>query len=130
MEKQKVRNKVLKAFAQLRKEGYLAKANYLRCQACAGYELTEKAVRLKKAGKEVKGCVFWHGQDEKDFWNYGSLDIVYGQLDSKQHGKIGLPTIKVGKHVVAVLKQHGLTVEWGGKITQRIKVLCDNKNQV
>jgi hypothetical protein len=125
MEKQKVRNNVLKAFAQLRKEGYLAKANYLCCQTCAGYALTATAVKLVKAGKEIKGCVYWHKQDEKNFWKNGIFYLSFGPLDSKQHGKIGLPTIKVGKHVVAVLKQHSVKTEWDGTEYARIKVLCE-----
>lgn len=126
MDKEKTYALVLKAFAQLRKEGYLAEANYLCCQTCAGYALTEKAVKLKKKaiGMDIQGCVFWHGQDEENFWEEGVLFLAFGQLNSDQHGKIGLPTITVGKHVVKVLKQHGLKVAWDGKLRTRIKVLC------
>lgn len=123
MTKSEVRHAVLKAFGKLRKEGYLARANHLCCQNCAGYDLTQKAVKLIEEGKEVKGCIFWHKQDEQRWKETGSMYIAFGNMDSDKHGKIGLSTKEVGERVVEELKKFNVPYEWDGSAGSRIKVM-------
>lgn len=123
MTKSEVRHAILKAFRELRKEGYLARANHLCCQNCAGYDLTEKAAKLVGEGKSVKGCVFWHNQDEQNWKETGSMHLAFGDMDSTEHGKIGLTTKEVGERVVEKLKKFNVPYEWDGKSGTRIRVM-------
>ena len=130
MTKSEVRSNILKAFAELRKEGYLARANHLCCQNCAGYDLTEKAGKLVEKGKEVKGCVFWHSQDEDDWKSRGSMYLAFGDMNSTKHGKIGLSSKEVGENVVKKLKKFKVPFEWDGSSRTRIRVMHKIKEGV
>jgi hypothetical protein len=52
-----MRTNLTKAFAELRKNGYFAKQNFLCCQSCGWAELSEK---------EAEKVVFYHNQDYRD----------------------------------------------------------------
>lgn len=123
MTRNKVRNNILKAFAYLRRKGIIARANFLCCQNCAGYDITQIAVKQVNEGKEVNGCVFWHGQDEESWQRSGYMYLAFGDMDSGDIGKIGLETTEVGKRVVAALKQFNVPYEWDGSANTRIKVM-------
>lgn len=123
MTKSEVRSNILKAFRELRQDGYLARANHLCCQNCAGYDLTQRASKLVSEGKEVKGCVFWHSQDEDDWKKSGSMYLAFGDMDSSEHGKIGLSTKEVGDNVVKKLKKFKVPFEWKGTASHRIRVM-------
>lgn len=124
MTRNEVRSNILKAFAHLRRKGIIARANFLCCQNCAGYDITQIAVKQINEGKEVNGCVFWHGQDEENWQSRGSMYLAFGDMDSGELGrKIGLETTEVGKIVVSALKQFNIPYEWDGKGTTRIKVM-------
>jgi len=125
MTKQETRSKVLDAFKELRKMGFLARANFLCCQNCAGYDLTKRAVKLVNKGRDVKGCVFWHGRDEENYKNYGEWFLAFGQLESDIKGNIGLPSKEVGEIVVKELKKRNVNVEWNGDPNTRIKIKSD-----
>jgi len=122
------RIKVKEAFRQLRKEGFIARANHLCCSNCAGYNLTEKATEDVELGKkkkeEIKGCVFWHNQDDESFNRRGILFLSFGNLHSQQIGDIGIGTLEVGKRVVEVLREKGLDVEWPEDTSIRIEVFA------
>ncbi len=117
------RSVLLQAFEDLRKQGLIARANFRCCQSCAGYEISEKVSKMSKeeAGK-VKGCVYWHQQDEDNLKERGSLYLAYGNLETTGNGTVGLPTVEVGKMVVETLKRYGLSVEWDGSEGSRIQV--------
>jgi hypothetical protein len=124
MTKNEVRSNILKAFAYLRRKGIIARANFLCCQTCAGYDITQIAVKRVNAGKEVKGCVFWHAQDEQNWQRSGSMFLAFGNMDSGDlGGNIGLETTLVGKIVVEALKKFNVPYEWDGSSGRRIKVM-------
>lgn len=123
MTRNEVRGNILKAFAHLRKKGIIARANFLCCQTCAGYDITQMAVKQVNEGKEVNGCVFWHAQDEQDWQRSGSMHLAYGDMNSGEHGKIGLETTEVGKIVVEALKKYNVPYEWNGSAGRRILVM-------
>jgi len=114
-----------KAFAKLRKMGYLAKQNYMCCQNCAGSAMTEKASTMIDAGKpkdEIRCCAFYHHQDAEYLKEGGDLYIAYGVMDSKAHGEIGIPSKEAGREIVNVFNECGLETVWDGSDGQRIKV--------
>jgi len=118
-----MRVKVRSSFAELRKKGYLARMNHLCCQNCAGYDLACVAEKKKDKGIEVRGCVFYHRQDEETWRKYNKLYLAYGILGTQKHGDIGIPTVDQGHEIKEVLEKHGLIVEWDGDEDQRIYVV-------
>ena len=111
-----------RAFAALRKQGLLARQNFLCCGSCAGYALTEDAVARTRKGKKVNGCVFYHRQDTERFLTGDTLFLGYGPLDSTELGTIGLTTREVGTLVVAALEAEGLEPHWDGNPDTRISL--------
>ena len=122
MVRHEVRSNILKAFAHLRRKGIIARANFLCCQNCAGYDITQIAIKQINKGKEVNGYVFWHGQDEESWQRNGSMYLAFGDI-----GKIGLETTEVGKIVVEALKKYNVPYEWNGSAKTRIKVMDKGK---
>ena len=92
-----VRDRLIKVFRELRKEGFLARANFMCCRNCAGSELARKAEELYEKGKRVKGAIYWTRQDETDLRNRGRMYISYGSCITRKYGAIGLPTEEVGR---------------------------------
>jgi hypothetical protein len=117
--------KLTKAFRSLRRQGFIARQNFLCCQTCAGYEATQIAERMTLLGKKVEGCVFYHQQDARQFNEDGTLYLAYGDLKSSKLGKIGRLTKEVGEMVVAALRAEGLEPEWDGDPDRRIFLSLD-----
>lgn len=117
------RKLLVKSFADLRRQGLIARTNFMCCQNCAGSAIADSVSKVsKEKAAKVKGCVFWHHQDEEDIRLRGNLSLAYGDLDSNVHGKVGLTNEEVGKMVVETLKKRGLKVEWNGDVGTRIRV--------
>lgn len=118
---QELKNKLRTAFAILRKNGYIARMNFLCCQSCAGYALSEKAHELAERGKEIKGVVFYHKQDEENLQRSGECFLAFGDI-THDDKKYGLSTKQVGKIASIILEEVGLQVDWDGTENTRIKV--------
>lgn len=110
------RDKVLAVFADMRKDGYIARANFMCCSGCAGYDLATKVSEMadKKKADGFKGVLFWHRQDEQDWQEYGTLAIRYGAVSTQKHGRLGIPDEETGQLLVEKLKAVGVDVEWNG----------------
>jgi len=111
-EKNETRKKVLEVFREMRKLGFIAKANFKDCNTCAGFDIACQAEKMVGAGRKVTGGMFWHHQAEASFWVRGELYISYGILDTVKFGEVGLPTIEIGKLLSEALRKKGLIVEW------------------
>jgi len=122
-----VRERLLEVFKELRKEGFLARANFMCCRTCAGYDLACRAEELHKRGKEIKGTVFWTRQDEEDLRKSGRMYISYGPLGTKKYGTIGLPTKTVGKIFCEKLTKYNIPHKWDGNPDVRILVAKEKK---
>ena len=118
-----VRAKLAELFKQFRKEGYLARMNHLCCSSCAGSDLSTRAEELNEKGKSVKGCVFWHNQDESGWNSSGYLPLRYGPLDTSKSGEIGLSAKEIGEYICQSLTAAGITHNWDGDPGQVIFVL-------
>ena len=120
------REKVVAAFKDLRKDGFIARANFMCCGSCAGYDLAEKATEMVDKGKHPKGCIFWHKQDEESYWAGGFLHLRYGEFNTAKHGTIGLPSEAVGSALIEALEKQGLKrgldIEWDGDTNKTIIV--------
>jgi hypothetical protein len=111
------------AFKLLRREGFIARQNFLCCQTCAGYELATRIGDMpEQKRKKVKGVVYYHNQDNTNLKERGSVYLAYGPVDTARHGEIGLHGVEVGRAVVKALEAVGLAYEWDGLDSTRILV--------
>lgn len=120
-----------KAFEELTYIGFLAFPNFACCTSCAGYELTCMAIKLiqskertKEPGpKQIKGCIYWHAQNDECLREYGTVYLGYGDMESVELGRIGWDSGKAGVLIMEVLEKHGLIVRWNGDGETKIKVV-------
>lgn len=112
------------AFKEMRKEGLIARQNFLCCGNCAGYAITGLAEKAVKAGKKFTGVVYYHAQDNDRKKRGQDFNLGYGAVDSNEMGKLGLGTLKVGHLVCDTLKKHGVIYEWDGKPETTVLIKC------
>lgn len=93
-----VKDKITKAFRDLRKSGYFARQNFWCCQSCAWSAVPEH---------KQERAVFYHRQDTQDLIK---RDEVY------------LAWVGDGNEIKNILESNGLEVEWNGATSQRILV--------
>lgn len=106
---------IKQAFTTLRKNGFIARMNFMCCSNCAGYSLAGMAEK-----KGVEKLVFWHHQDEDHFQRSGRLALRYGKPNDGDDEI----TKKIGQEIVDVLKSVGVEVEWAGDPNEVIYVLA------
>ena len=111
-----------KAFAEMRRQGLLARQSFMCCRNCAGCEVAHIIEGMTPEKRAlVKGTCFYTKQDGFDNDKDGTY-LAFGLVDTSKFGEIGEPTVKVGERVVSILKAVGLAVEWDGTEGQRIWV--------
>ena len=115
------KTKLNAAFANLRKQGFIARQNFACCGSCAGYEISTYVKDLKPARQaKVKGAITYNRQDGQAA--FGRLYIGFGPVGVHGVGDFGLPAEEVGKALVEALTAQGLQVEWNGNPDERVKV--------
>lgn len=102
------KQKIKEAFAELRKNGFVARMNFSCCTNCALYEL------LDKYGKEMEDYVFYNRQDNDSFDKNGNLK--YG-LFLKWGGNTNT--------IIDALTDKNLVVEWDGSEHSAVRVLTE-----
>ena len=107
-----LKDKINMVFKELRREGYLARMNYLCCCTCVNCNLSQKAEELEKIGKKVEGIVYYHQQGEQDLWEYGNVCLYYGTLKDDDQERTADKTI--GEQVVKRFQSTGVNVKWDG----------------
>ena len=108
----KIRQRLFEAFKELRKKGYIARANFMCCSKCAS------AVLWRELNISTKiGSVYWSQRDENHFLKIGEVYIGF-------ESSIGTPEVDVliGKYIVSTLISFGLDVEWDENPNTRILV--------
>jgi len=119
--------KLTKAFALIRKRGVVARQRFKCCGSCAGYaigvEVAAKVTADAGFKDKFKGCCFYSKQggffDRNDV---GSCYLKFGQVDTQEHGPVGLSTVEVGKIICECLAEAGLAFEWDGTEDKCIEV--------
>ena len=104
------KEKLNKAFRELRKLGYVARQHFMCCRNCAWHALSDK---------EAEKAVFYHRQDSES-WGYG------GELDYDLY----LAWSGDAAEIVDVLRRHGLSVEHNGSENSRIVLLAPKEEAV
>ena len=89
-----------KAFAELRKNGYFAKQNFLCCQSCVWAELTDAGVN--------ENAVFYHNQDHQDFKKGDDLYLAWSGD---------------GNYIAETLISFGMQINWDGTPNTKIKII-------
>jgi hypothetical protein len=119
--------KLNKAFAQLRREGLLAKQRFSCCRSCGGSELATIVTDIIDAGGDrPKGVVFFSKQEgfrgaSVHEPKFRRLYLSFGSVTTK-YGDVGLPTVEVGQMIAKALTEVGLTFEWDGSPDSTIVV--------
>jgi hypothetical protein len=111
-------DKLDEAFAELDRNGIVARQNFTCCQTCGH---TEIAYELGKTSvhRRVRGYVFFHQQDAEHVANNDTLHLAYGGFDHNFDNNDD-KAVAIAHEVAAVLKKHGFAIEWNGQITKRI----------
>jgi len=113
-----------KAFSELRKMGYIARQNFECCGSCAGYAIAEKASEMVSAGRKApRGAVYYHRQSGGCRDAGENFYIYFGQIDTSEHGEIGIETEEVGKEVMEVFERNGIKARWNGDPNEAILVV-------
>lgn len=118
-----VRECLLQIFKKLRGEGFIARANFLCCQDCALKAVQNRVSVLAATDAiKVRGVIFWHHQDEQNLKKRGFLHISFGQLNTMNHGFIGLGAREIGERLAHHLKERGIDFKWDGSPRMAIRV--------
>jgi hypothetical protein len=118
------------AFVALAERGLFAKMRYMCCQSCAGHSLASEAevlVRQMREGtatdtQRIVGCVYFTQQDADDLTFGKGMFLSFGQINSHADGRIGRPTVEVGRIVGEALATAGIVCKWDGSASSRIWV--------
>ncbi len=107
------KKKLNRFFRDLRKEGFLAKQNWMCCLGCGFAALTEEELRDKK------GVVFYHKQDSERLEDSKGVYLAF----DVGPGASGLTQKNIGHIVYCTAKNlDGLIVEWNGNPDNRIRI--------
>ncbi|WP_344438433.1 DUF6891 domain-containing protein [Kitasatospora nipponensis] len=95
--------RLARAFEALRKAGITAEENFTCCRTCGQAE-------IGAAGSpDARGFVYFHSQCTDSAVAGNGLTLLYGGFDGSAE-----TTRAIGHEVAAVLREHGLPVEWSG----------------
>lgn len=103
------------AFANLRRQGFLARANFLCCQGCAWSE-------VEKLGESRHAAVFFTRQDAHDLREKGRVYIAFGSTKASATDD---ERAQIGQRAKAVLEAAGCVVVWSGSADERLLVYRD-----
>lgn len=107
-------DKLDEAFAELDRNGIVARQHFTCCQTCGhteiGYEIGKATVH-----RTVRGYVFFHAQDTESVIETDKLYLAYGTPNDNADD-----AVQIAHEVVATLRRYGLSVEWNGLIQKRI----------
>ncbi len=117
-------DRLARAFAALERSGIVARQNFSDCTTCGVTEIKGEMDDARKAGKRVRGYVFFHEQDVEHAVEDGALYLSYGAAESSEAAQLA-----IAREVVASLKQAGLDVAWSGRLAERIGLSLEWKRR-
>lgn len=104
-------DRIERAFAALEKKNILTRMNFTCCNTCGGSEL------WGEWQDEDKGYAFFHEQSMETAINDGKLYINFDSFIRSEPRKV-----EVGRTIVRLLKQAGLSVKWDKDPNKKIVV--------
>jgi hypothetical protein len=112
------------AFAELEKGGIICRQNFTCCGTCGSTEIWDEIEETDNAANNVRGYVFYHGQDAVGAVEGAGCYLNYGSVVGTESA-----ALSVADEVVATLERHGLRTSWNGKLNRRIYVVLDWKRR-
>lgn len=104
------------AFATLEARGVVARQNFTCCQTC-GHAGIQDEMENAVGTREVHGYAFFHEQDTESAIAGGDLYLAYGPRREAEGD-----TVKVGHEVCDALRDAGLSPDWDGDASSRIRL--------
>lgn len=126
------REALSRAFKLMRSHGLVARQRFMCCGSCAGARVADDVADMPEARRaRVKGAAYFTRQDWSNLLDErqdargvpNEMWIGYGQVETKEHGPVGLPDAEVGLAVAFALQAEGLTAEWDGDPAHKIRVV-------
>jgi len=105
-----------KAFADLRKQGFVAKQNFMCCSSCACASIWTD---IEKAPGKYIGAVYYHKQDTDHLKESGEFCVGFGPMNVDAEDWVWL---LAGHAAKTTFERHGLAVEWDGTKNQRLTI--------
>lgn len=112
------------AFAALEEQGIVARQNFTCCGTCGVAEIGDEIAATEAAGRPVDGYAFYHMQDTESAVEGYGVYLNYGAVSEDDAAQVG-----VGHRIAEVARAAGLTVDWNGELSQRIKIELDWKRR-
>lgn len=112
-----VKKLIREAFEELRtKFDIYCRMNFRCCQNCASTEIRDKLEKDVSFLNYIGFC-FYHQQDAESFDVDGTGYLAFGHRNCTDEG-----ALEIGKTITAVLREHGLSIEWEEDPSTRIYV--------
>lgn len=105
-------DKLDEAFAELDRQGIVARQDFTCCQNCGLHEI-DVEINDTKVYRPVTGYVFFHTQDTMSAVRGNGLYLAYGAINKND-------VLRVPHQIVETLVRHGLYTKWEGSIAKRI----------
>lgn len=112
------------ALSDLEKNGIVCRQDFSCCGTCGSAEIWTEIEEADAAGGKSRGYLFYHHQDTEGAVEYGTLHFNYGSTEEGE-----APSLAVGNEIQAALKNRGFTVNWTGKLEQRIAIELEWKKR-
>ena len=106
-------------FKALRKQGYIARQNFMCCGGCASAALSDKLDEAKAKGKPKLGAVYYHHQDAEPDRMAKGVHLGFGVGDDSTNEQ----DEAMGIRIIAAAYEQGLAVQWNGKASTRVWVV-------
>jgi hypothetical protein len=118
------KKKLNKLFRLFRKQGFVAKQNYMCCGSCASAQIAADLKDWDQAKKDAcLGAIFYTRQDAKRsdlYLSYGPIEISSEDIARQA---IAGPAWSIGHIIINALREVGLTHKWNGDAGVRILIL-------
>jgi len=106
-----------RAFAELEKQGIVARQNFTCCGSCGWAEIGDEIEKAERKGHTVTGCTFYHSQDTDHAMEGGNIYLAFGSTTDETED-----TLTIGRRITEVLRSAGFTVEWDGMESHTIVI--------
>lgn len=103
------REKLTKAFKELRKLGFFARQNFWCCMTCGCEGVPDDAEKY----------VFYHNQDKEHLLDSGACHLCWGGGNKERTDK---EYEVIGNQIIQTLNKHGIPTVWDGSRDTRIMI--------
>jgi hypothetical protein len=105
------------AFAELDRDGIVARQNFSCCSNCGHGEIWDE-IRQTEQEHPVEGYVFYHVQNTENACANGSLYLAYGTVKDDESALIA-----VGEKIAQTIERAGLRTEWNRQGNTCIRIV-------